>query len=71
MVCCPLVYFSRFGMFEPRKIWQPWTILSLSPAEKLPDRQKLELQNRWRDRAAIFFFFEACKTWTHLNDRRP
>jgi hypothetical protein len=20
-----LVYFSRFGMFGPRKIWQPWT----------------------------------------------
>jgi hypothetical protein len=23
--CCHLVLFSRFGMFEPRKIWQPWT----------------------------------------------
>jgi hypothetical protein len=24
MVCCPLVYFSSFGMFAPIKIWQPW-----------------------------------------------
>jgi hypothetical protein len=24
VVCCHVVYFSRFGMFEPRKIWQPW-----------------------------------------------
>jgi hypothetical protein len=23
VVCGPLVYFSRFGMFCPRKIWQP------------------------------------------------
>jgi hypothetical protein len=23
MVCGHLVYFSRFGMFVPRKIWQP------------------------------------------------
>jgi hypothetical protein len=23
VVCCHLVYFSRFGMFCPRKIWQP------------------------------------------------
>jgi hypothetical protein len=26
IVCGHLVYFSRFGMFGPRKIWQPWTI---------------------------------------------
>jgi hypothetical protein len=24
IVCGHLVYFSRFGMFGPRKIWQPW-----------------------------------------------
>jgi hypothetical protein len=24
--CGHLVYFSRFGMFGPRKIWQPWYI---------------------------------------------
>jgi hypothetical protein len=24
IVCCHFVYFPRFGMFEPRKIWQPW-----------------------------------------------
>jgi hypothetical protein len=23
-VCSHLVYFSQFGMFGPRKIWQPW-----------------------------------------------
>jgi hypothetical protein len=34
IVCCDLVYFSHFGMFGPRKIWQPWsrdkTLFSLS-----------------------------------------
>jgi hypothetical protein len=24
-VCGHLVYFSLFGMFGPRKIWQPWS----------------------------------------------
>jgi hypothetical protein len=24
IVCGHLVYFLRFGMFGPRKIWQPW-----------------------------------------------
>jgi hypothetical protein len=24
-VCGHLVYFSHFGMFGPRKIWQPWS----------------------------------------------
>jgi hypothetical protein len=24
IVCGHLVYFSHFGMFGPRKIWQPW-----------------------------------------------
>jgi hypothetical protein len=24
IVCGHLLYFSRFGMFGPRKIWQPW-----------------------------------------------
>jgi hypothetical protein len=23
--CGHLVYYSHFGMFGPRKIWQPWT----------------------------------------------
>jgi hypothetical protein len=23
VVCGPLVYFSRFGIFGPKKIWQP------------------------------------------------
>jgi hypothetical protein len=23
IVCGHLIYFSQFGMFEPRKIWQP------------------------------------------------
>jgi hypothetical protein len=25
IVCGHLVYVSRFGMFGPRKIWQPWS----------------------------------------------
>jgi hypothetical protein len=24
IACGHLLYFSRFGMFGPRKIWQPW-----------------------------------------------
>jgi hypothetical protein len=24
IVCGHLAYFSKFGMFRPRKIWQPW-----------------------------------------------
>jgi hypothetical protein len=24
IVCGHLLYFSRFGMFGPRKVWQPW-----------------------------------------------
>jgi hypothetical protein len=26
IVCIHFVYFSRFGMFGPRKIWQPWRV---------------------------------------------
>jgi hypothetical protein len=26
IVCGHLVYFSLFGMFGPRKIWQPWLV---------------------------------------------
>jgi hypothetical protein len=26
IICGHLVYFSRFGMFGPRKIWQPWCV---------------------------------------------
>jgi hypothetical protein len=33
VVCGPLVNFSRFGMFGPRKIWQPWSSSS-SPEEE-------------------------------------
>jgi hypothetical protein len=31
VLCGHLVYFFRFGMFGPRKLWQPWlhTILRL------------------------------------------
>jgi hypothetical protein len=29
IVCGHLYYFSQFGMFGPRKIWQPW--LTTSP----------------------------------------
>jgi hypothetical protein len=31
IVCGHLLYFSQFGMFEPRKIWQPcWIRQTLS-----------------------------------------
>jgi hypothetical protein len=26
IVCGNLLYFSQFGMFGPRKIWQPWSL---------------------------------------------
>jgi hypothetical protein len=29
-VCGHLVYFPHFGMFGPRKIWQPWSGYGLS-----------------------------------------
>jgi hypothetical protein len=28
IVCGHLEYFSHFGMFGPRKIWQPWILRS-------------------------------------------
>jgi hypothetical protein len=30
IVCGRLVYFSQFGMFGPRKIWQPWMVYLFS-----------------------------------------
>jgi hypothetical protein len=27
VVCCHLVHCLRFGMFGPRRIWQPWSRL--------------------------------------------
>jgi hypothetical protein len=27
IVCGHLLYFSQFGKFGPRKIWQPWSVL--------------------------------------------
>jgi hypothetical protein len=27
IICGHLVYFSHFGMFGPRKIWQPWSAI--------------------------------------------
>jgi hypothetical protein len=32
-VCGNLEYFSQFGMFGPRKIWQPWSWLRSGRAE--------------------------------------
>jgi hypothetical protein len=28
--CGHLVYFPHFGMFGPRKIWQPWSLIKSS-----------------------------------------
>jgi hypothetical protein len=38
IVCSHLVYFSRVGMFGPRKIWQPWPTNLLTGKKNLhPD----------------------------------
>jgi hypothetical protein len=34
IVCGHVVHFSRFGMFGPRKIWQPWCKVSAKPSFK-------------------------------------
>jgi hypothetical protein len=36
IVCGHLLYFSRLGMFGPRKIWQPW----LTPKHKFLASQR-------------------------------
>jgi hypothetical protein len=35
ILCGHLVYFSQFGMFGPRKIWQPFSGLKKISAGKL------------------------------------
>jgi hypothetical protein len=35
IVCCHLVYFSQFGTFGPRKIWQPCTAIQRLHLNKL------------------------------------
>jgi hypothetical protein len=32
IVCGHLVYFFRFGMYGPRKIWQPWSVQLADPS---------------------------------------
>jgi hypothetical protein len=32
-VCGHLLYYSQFGMFEPRKIWQPWCSMTKKTQE--------------------------------------
>jgi hypothetical protein len=36
VVCGHLVYFCLFGMFGPRKIWQPWFEIDASEKIVLP-----------------------------------
>jgi hypothetical protein len=48
IACGPLAYFSRFGIFEPRKIWQPWAGVHYRKivCQKLPNNsheQSIEL----------------------------
>jgi hypothetical protein len=48
VVCGPLVYFSRFGMFGPRKIWQPsmnYETMLVATECRLNRRPSLILQN--------------------------
>jgi deoxyribodipyrimidine photolyase len=42
-VCDHLVYFLRFGMFGPRKIWQPWR------AHTKQTRGKIRNEMKWMD----------------------
>jgi hypothetical protein len=39
IVCVNLVLFSRFGLFGPRKIWQPWLRRRESIEVKVSDRR--------------------------------
>jgi hypothetical protein len=48
VVCGPLVYFSRFGLFEPRKIWQLCPPLELSICSSLARWRKHDWINRKR-----------------------
>jgi hypothetical protein len=41
IVCGHLVYFSRFGMFGPRKIWQPCSPAFLEKVIISGERQEL------------------------------
>jgi hypothetical protein len=40
VVCVPLVYFTRFGMFEQRKIWRPCftDVVTSKMSEEMSDR---------------------------------
>jgi hypothetical protein len=61
IVCDHLVFFSRFGMFVPRKIWQP----SFLPLEFYDC--ELQLQ-RWRIKTYTSVFFS--KQLCHVSDAR-
>jgi hypothetical protein len=53
IVCCHLVYSSCFGMFGPRKIWQPWRCAlsqkthSTDYDKTLSSRFRLQSQTKW------------------------
>jgi hypothetical protein len=59
IVCCHLVYFSSFGIFEPRKIWQPR--LGSHVGRKFEDSQGLEIDNP-NSRRKLRFHSEPSKT---------
>jgi hypothetical protein len=47
IVCGHLLYFSQFGMFGPRKIWQPWDRTN-SCRKKRIAQQLLHRQGRFQ-----------------------
>jgi hypothetical protein len=59
IVFCHLVYFSSFGIFEPRKIWQPR--LGSHVGRKFEDSQGLEIDNP-NSRRKLRFHSEPSKT---------
>jgi hypothetical protein len=54
IVCGHLLYFSQFGMFGPKKIWQPW-FKSNVEASPLKVGVLNRCQNKGFLRRSIFF----------------
>jgi hypothetical protein len=52
IVCGHLLYFSQFGMFGPRKIWQPWDGPSL-PTGSPRKPQLLQFHSSSKSRLAL------------------
>jgi hypothetical protein len=56
MICGHLVYFSRFGMFGPRKIWQPWLVKLFAKLwEKRGKKRIAKLLSKCAPLLALFY----------------